>query len=138
MAETMKPKKARKPREPAKSAKGTLRKPNGPIALSEPVGAAADDDLPKGSDVKRHVSTIVALNGKLASIRGEIGATVKSAENDRGIHRQAAALIVKLEQMDETKRASFLRHFRSYCLQMGYGEQANLFEAEDEQRVGAR
>jgi len=94
------------------------------------------DALPTGEDIKAHIKSLSGLKAKVSEITGQIGAEVKRAENDKNIHRGAAAFVLKLSRMDEEKRDEFLRHFDSYRLQMGMGRQSDLFN-DDAPEQGA-
>lgn len=74
-----------------------------------------------------HVTNIRNLKTKSAEIRGKIGAAVKNAEEDYGVHRQAGALWIKLEGMTEEARDSFLHAFDSMRIALGRATQTELF-----------
>ncbi len=121
------------------------KRTNGPrAAVSKPTkarGAAReqerDDDDNIGDEADgvefdpqaflKHVSNVGALKSKAASIRGEIGAAVKNAEEDHGIHRGAAALMIKLHNMNEEARNNFFKAFDDMRTALGYATQTDLF-----------
>ncbi len=77
---------------------------------------------------KKHVANIGALKSKGAAIRGEIGAAVKNAEEDYGIHRGAASTIIKLHNMNEEARTAWFKAFDDMRTALGYATQADLFD----------
>lgn len=78
-----------------------------------------------------HVDNVGALKSKGAAIRGQIGAAVKAAEEDYGIHRGAASLWIKLKNMNEEARTSFLKAFDDMRTALGYANQDDLFSGKN-------
>lgn len=85
-------------------------------------GAAFDADK-----FLAHVENVGALKSKGAAIRGQIGAAVKAAEEDYGIHRGAAAWCIKLKNMNDEQRVAFLKAFDDMRTALGYATQTELF-----------
>jgi hypothetical protein len=75
-----------------------------------------------------HVDNVRALKHKGAEIRGKIGAAVKNAEEDYGIHRGAASLWIKLKGMEDEARVAFLKAFDDMRTALGYASQGELFD----------
>lgn len=75
-----------------------------------------------------HVKNVRELKSKGAEIRGKIGAAVKNAEEDYGIHRGAASLWIKLDGMTEEARDAFLKAFDDMRTALGYATQTELFD----------
>lgn len=74
-----------------------------------------------------HVDNVGALKSKGAAIRGQIGAAVKNAEEDYGVHRGAASLCIKLKNMNDEARGSFLKAFDDMRTALGWANQTDLF-----------
>lgn len=74
-----------------------------------------------------HVKEMAALKAKSAEVRGKIGAAVKNAEEDHGIHRGASALWIKLDRMEDEARDAFLKAFDDMRTALGYATQSDLF-----------
>lgn len=124
------------------------KKTNGPrAAVSKPKtarGGAArtieheDDDIGDEAESAefdpqafvKHVANVGALKSKAASIRGDIGAAVKNAEEDYGIHRGASALWIKLHNMNEEARTAYLKAFDDMRTALGHATQTDLFDAK--------
>lgn len=88
-----------------------------------------DEDLSVEFDDEKfraHVKNVRALKTKSAELRGQIGAAVKNAEEDYGIHRAASALWIKLDGMEEEARIAFLRAFDDMRTALGYAHQGDL------------
>lgn len=74
-----------------------------------------------------HVDNVSSLNSKRAEIRGKIGAAVKNAEEDYGVHRGAASLMIKLKGQSEEQRAAFFKAFDDMRTALGWANQSDLF-----------
>jgi hypothetical protein len=117
----------------AGSKKSEIRKPTAKAAQSSRASdVERDDDISEFDPEKfvGHVKNINTLKSKAASIRGEIGAAVKAAEEDHGIHRGAAALWIKLERMEDEARDAFLKAFDDMRVALGRAEQGELVFTE--------
>lgn len=79
-----------------------------------------------------HVESVRELKHKSAEIRGKIGAAVKNAEEDYGIHRGASSLWIKLDGMTPEARDSFLKAFDDMRTALGYATQTELFKTPAE------
>lgn len=120
-----------------------------PAAKNGKARAAADDDAVEADGEEKpavefdpekfreHVDNVLNLKSKGAEIRGKIGAAVKNAEDDYGIHRGAAALCIKLKGMTEENRAAFLKSFDDMRTALGWAHQADLFETDAERSTFA-
>lgn len=102
---------------------------------SEHIEAESDFDDEK---FVAHVKNIRTLKTKAASIRGEIGAAVKSAEEDYGIHRGASSLWIKLDGMEEEARNAFLKAFDDMRTALGYAHQGELFTPAEKATFAGR
>lgn len=78
-----------------------------------------------------HVDNVGSLKSKGAAIRGQIGAAVKAAEEDYGIHRGAASLWIKLKNMNDEARVAFLKAFDDMRTALGYATQEDLFSGKN-------
>lgn len=106
-----------------------VRKPRG-----KPAAAQVDDDEHEDEGVEfnaekflDHVDAVRELKSKGAEIRGKIGAAVKNAEEDYGVHRGAASLMIKLKGQTEEQRASFFKAFDDMRTALGWANQDDLF-----------
>lgn len=115
-------------------AKRMAKKPAGKSAAAR--DDSYDDDDVAGADggatfdaekFLAHVDNVRGLKSKAASIRGDIGAAVKNAEEDYGIHRGASALWIKLEGMADEQRDAFLKAFDDMRIALGRAHQTDLF-----------
>lgn len=96
-------------------------------------------ELPDADTLLGLMKDAGTIGGKLASLRGDIGALVKNAEEDHNIHRGAFKLVCKLERMDPTKRAEFLRHLDHYRHIADLDDQPDLLlSGDDGDAEGAR
>lgn len=93
----------------------------------EDIGDEADGVTFNPEKFLEHVDNVGALKSKGATIRGQIGAAVKSAEEDYGIHRGAASLMIKLKNMQEEQRVAFLKSFDDMRTALGWAAQGDLF-----------
>lgn len=115
-------------------------------AVKGKAAAAADDlddtheSVSAFDDEKfvEHVKSIRALKTKAASIRGEIGAAVKNAEEDYGIHRGAAAMWIKIDAMEEEARNAFLKAWDDMRTALGYAHQGELFTPAEKATFSGR
>lgn len=115
-------------------AKRMAKKPAGKSAAAR--DDSYDDDDIGGADggvafdaekFLAHVDNVGALKSKGAAIRGQIGAAVKAAEEDYGIHRGASALWIKLKNMNDEQRIAFLKAFDDMRTALGFATQTELF-----------
>ena len=96
--------------------------------------AAADEvqsfsgELPKPKVVKELSSELATLASSMASIRGQIGSSIKNAEADHNIHRGALREALKQFKMDPQKREEYQRHVQHYVTALGIGYQSDLFK----------
>ena len=91
------------------------------------IGDEADGVAFDADKFREHVKDMAALKAKSAEVRGKIGAAVKNAEEDHGIHRGASALWIKLDRMEEEARDAFLKAFDDMRTALGYATQTDLF-----------
>jgi uncharacterized protein (UPF0335 family) len=93
--------------------------------------------MPSREELSKILAKLSAAQSELAELRGALGADIKSAEEDHGVHRGVIKLVAKLEKMDETKRAEWFAHFDHYSenRDLRNQKQPNLFDdvpAEDD------
>jgi len=93
------------------------------------IGDEADGVAFNAEKFVEHVKDMAALKAKSAEVRGKIGAAVKNAEEDHGIHRGASALWIKLDRMEDEARDAFLKAFDDMRTALGYATQSDLFDA---------
>lgn len=129
MANRMKPaKELKKPARKTARARDARAHDDGP----DYEAGAADEGVEFNAEkFLEHVDNVSALKSKGAEIRGKIGAAVKNAEEDYGIHRGAAALWIKLKNMNEEARTSFLKAFDDMRTALGYASQGELFNGDN-------
>jgi hypothetical protein len=89
------------------------------------VSTGMDDDA-----LRNMRARIRASKADADEARGEVGAAYKEVE-DRGEHRGALKLAIKLSEMEPTKQSAFLSSFDRYLAVFGVGAQEELF-AESE------
>ena len=86
--------------------------------------------MPTAAQLKKTRDEYNKAKGKADEARGDMGATLKNAQNDHNIHRKAFKLAMQVLNMDDTKKAEFLAHFDHYREQMGLDKVQTLPLAE--------
>lgn len=99
--------------------------------FSEDEGGGGDGPEFDAEKFLAHVDNVGSLKSKGAAIRGQIGAAVKAAEEDYGIHRGAASLWIKLKNMNDDARTAFLSSFDNMRTALGYATQTDLFDGKN-------
>jgi hypothetical protein len=66
------------------------------------------------------------LTTRGAEVRGEMGAILKNAANDDGIHKKALQDALKTKRMEPTTRTSYLEHRDEYEAIFGCYDQPSL------------
>ena len=90
-------------------------------------------EVPKASVVKAVAEKYGTLKAQMDTKRGEIGALIKAAEEEKNIHRGAFRKACAYAKMDQAKFEDEWRHLTSYLLAMGKIPQGDLFkDAGDE------
>ena len=77
--------------------------------------------------LNRYANDISAMKSDMDEIRGEIGATMKSFEEEGG-HKKELKLALALKNMETIKAQDFIRSFEQYCHDLGVYDQHDLFD----------
>lgn len=72
------------------------------------------DGMPHPEVLKTLASQVSRSQADMDTARGEIGSTMKNAEDKHQVHRKAFKQSIVLRKMDSTKLAEYLRHFDHY------------------------
>ncbi|BAQ44370.1 hypothetical protein [Methylobacterium aquaticum] len=78
------------------------------------------------------VRECASIKSKMDTARGELGSTIKDAEETHGINRPAFKLAMKLKGQETDKRRDFMRSFKDYCEKLGLNSQLDMFEQDDD------
>lgn len=75
--------------------------------------------LPSREELYNLLKSYTALTADMDETRGELGALLKNADNQKNIHRGAFKLAAKIKRMTSEKAEAFLTHFDHYRAQFG-------------------
>lgn len=85
-------------------------------------GENAEHTLPSADELHKLSRFYTEQKGRMDKVRGEIGAEMKDAEDNRQISKAPFKLAMKLLAMDASRRESFLIHMEHYFEVFGVNE----------------
>lgn len=94
-------------------------------------GAANSGELPTKEVVTKLKDTTRSIDQKISTLRGEKGAAIKVAADDKNVHKKAFKAAMTEFGMEPDERANYQRHLAKYRQDLGIELQGDIFKDDE-------